>query len=142
MSHMLDSSFRSSVVGTSATTAWLSSSSPMTGGAVWSIVPGFKNPLSQLSPEVLVAPILLFSDEYLGCLWILPPMLSFYHPPAGPWRPTRHFEANFLSLPENEHVLELSGPPASIPSSGAGPAGHINRSRGHFQRSFDRHCRP
>ena len=33
-------------------------------------------------------------------------------------------------------------PPASIPFSGAGPAGHLNRFRGYFRRSFDRRRRP
>ena len=35
----------------------------------------------------------------------------FYHPPAGPWRRKRHFEATNVPIPENEDVfLKLQTP--------------------------------
>ena len=98
--------------------------------------PGFESPPSQLSSEVLVTSILLFGDEDLAGLCIFPLMLSFYHPPAGPCWPKRHFEVK-NPLPAIEHVLESSGPTALILSHGAGPAGRINRFQGHLWRSFD-----
>ena len=50
-----------------------------------------------------------FLQEHLPGLWTLPFILSpryFYHPPAGPWRRKRHFEATNVPIPANEDVFK------------------------------------
>ena len=69
-------------------------------------------------------------------------VLYFYHTPTVPWQQKHNFEARKYPLPTNEHVLESSRPPVSIPSSDAGLVGHLGLSWSHFQRSFDLCCRP
>ena len=44
---------------------------------------------------------------------------------------------SFFIFRANEGVLENLRPQESIPSSGAGPAGHLGRLQGHFRPSFD-----
>ena len=88
-----DHYLRSLVACTSSRTDWRSGLGPASVEATWSSVPVFESSSSHLLFEVLVSPISLFDEEYLGVLWTLPLILSFCYPPARPWQPKRHVEA-------------------------------------------------
>ena len=58
-------------------------------------------------------------------------VLSFFLPPAVPWRRRRHSGASTAPLPAIEGVLESPRLPLSNGQSGAGPAVHLGRSFAH-----------
>ena len=106
------------------------------GGAIWLTRTRFKHSSSQLSFEVLGSSIALFGDEYLACLYTLPLMLSFNHPPSGPWRRNRHSGDNTALLLVIESVSERPRSPESNFQSSARPSGRLGCLFVHFLSSI------
>ena len=105
---------------------------PRADGVTFNLVYGLPQPLFWCKSSSMVSgPYLLYS--FLGRFAV--------HRP-GQCRGKRHFGVTHFPFQPNEDVLESPRPLTLIPFSGAGYPGHLNRFYGHFQRSFDRRCRP